>query len=82
MLSEGRIEADGTLACAYHGWRFNGEGQCTTLPQTFGQEELQRATSNTKSCATSYPVQVQRCYPSVFVTASLPLWHNDLIRAC
>jgi hypothetical protein len=23
-LSEGRKEADGTLACAYHGWRFNG----------------------------------------------------------
>ena len=23
-LSEGRKEADGTLACAYHGWRFDG----------------------------------------------------------
>lgn len=23
-LSEGRIEADGNLACAYHGWRFDG----------------------------------------------------------
>jgi phenylpropionate dioxygenase-like ring-hydroxylating dioxygenase large terminal subunit len=23
-LSEGRLEADGTLSCAYHGWRFDG----------------------------------------------------------
>lgn len=23
-LSEGRVEDDGTLACAYHGWRFDG----------------------------------------------------------
>ena len=23
-LSEGRVEADGTLSCAYHGWRFDG----------------------------------------------------------
>lgn len=58
MLSEGRIEADGTLACAYHGWRFNGEGKCTSLPQTYDKEELQKATSNKKSCAQSYPVQV------------------------
>jgi phenylpropionate dioxygenase-like ring-hydroxylating dioxygenase large terminal subunit len=23
-LSEGRIESDGCLSCAYHGWRFDG----------------------------------------------------------
>lgn len=23
-LSEGRLETDGTLQCAYHGWRFTG----------------------------------------------------------
>eukprot|EP01025_Chloroclados_australasicus_P058118 TRINITY_DN72778_c0_g1_i1.p1 TRINITY_DN72778_c0_g1~~TRINITY_DN72778_c0_g1_i1.p1 ORF type:complete len:132 (-),score=6.55 TRINITY_DN72778_c0_g1_i1:6-401(-) len=27
-LSEGRLETDGTLQCAYHGWRFNGKGEC------------------------------------------------------
>ncbi|KAL3155540.1 hypothetical protein ABBQ38_011092 [Trebouxia sp. C0009 RCD-2024] len=59
MLSEGRIEADGTLACAYHGWRFDGEGKCTTLPQSFGAAELDNAISNKKSCAVSYPVQVK-----------------------
>ena len=58
MLSEGRIEADGTLACSYHGWRFNGEGQCISLPQTVEEADLHKVTSSKKSCAVSYPVQV------------------------
>lgn len=32
-LSEGRIEADGRLHCAYHGWAFDGCGQCAAVPQ-------------------------------------------------
>lgn len=32
-LSEGRVEADGQLLCAYHGWRFDSTGKCTDLPQ-------------------------------------------------
>lgn len=72
MLSEGRIEADGTLACAYHGWRFDGEGNCTTLPQTFGAAELDKAVSNKKSCAVSYPVQVKSCL------VPLPCEHQQL----
>lgn len=32
-LSEGRIEADGTLQCSYHGWRFDSSGRCTDIPQ-------------------------------------------------
>ena len=30
-LSLGHIEA-GTIACAYHGWRFDGEGACVEVP--------------------------------------------------
>ncbi len=30
-LSLGRVEDD-SLVCAYHGWRFNGEGHCTHIP--------------------------------------------------
>ena len=30
-LSLGRV-VDGELECAYHGWRFSGEGTCTRLP--------------------------------------------------
>ena len=32
-LSQGRLSADGELECPYHGWRFNGEGRCTAIPQ-------------------------------------------------
>jgi phenylpropionate dioxygenase-like ring-hydroxylating dioxygenase large terminal subunit len=32
-LSEGRIEND-KLECAYHGWQFNKNGTCVTIPQS------------------------------------------------
>ena len=38
-LSEGRINDQGLLECPYHGWSFDGEGQCRSMPQ---------ATDNTK----------------------------------
>jgi nitrite reductase/ring-hydroxylating ferredoxin subunit len=31
-LSLGRVHHDGTLECAYHGWRFDGAGRCTAVP--------------------------------------------------
>ena len=31
-LSLGRVQRDGTLQCAYHGWRFDGAGRCTVVP--------------------------------------------------
>ena len=31
-LSLGRVQGDGTLQCAYHGWRFDGSGRCTAVP--------------------------------------------------
>src|SRR4051794_1837928 len=31
-LSLGRVHPDGTLECAYHGWRFDGCGSCTAVP--------------------------------------------------
>lgn len=30
-LSAGRVR-DGTIACPYHGWRFDGEGRCVEVP--------------------------------------------------
>ena len=32
-LSEGRINEAGQLECPYHGWSFDGEGQCRLIPQ-------------------------------------------------
>jgi phenylpropionate dioxygenase-like ring-hydroxylating dioxygenase large terminal subunit len=31
-LSLGTVQADGTLACAYHGWCFDRQGACTHIP--------------------------------------------------
>ncbi len=30
--AEGRVK-DGNIQCAYHGWQYNGKGQCTRIPQ-------------------------------------------------
>ena len=32
-LSEGRIDQWGRLQCVYHGWCFNGSGNCKFIPQ-------------------------------------------------
>ncbi|XP_068637400.1 protochlorophyllide-dependent translocon component 52, chloroplastic [Aristolochia californica] len=32
-LSEGRIDSAGRLQCVYHGWCFNGSGDCKFIPQ-------------------------------------------------
>jgi renierapurpurin 18,18'-hydroxylase len=39
------------LACPYHGWEFNGEGQCVNIPYFPKDQKLPRAT------ARSYPTQ-------------------------
>ncbi len=31
-LAQGKCHDDDTLACPFHGWRFNGDGQCTQVP--------------------------------------------------
>jgi nitrite reductase/ring-hydroxylating ferredoxin subunit len=38
-LSEGRVEPDGTILCAYHAWRFDGTGRCTSMPQSRKDKE-------------------------------------------
>ncbi|KAG2436165.1 hypothetical protein HYH02_011669 [Chlamydomonas schloesseri] len=56
-LSEGRIEADGTLLCAYHGWRFDGSGGCTTIPNFTDEAAHAKATGSRRACATAYPTR-------------------------
>ncbi|CAM9136641.1 unnamed protein product [Sphacelaria rigidula] len=54
-LSEGRVEKDGSLLCAYHAWRFDADGKCLKIPQSNrnGRDEAQPA-----ACAVSYPTKV------------------------
>lgn len=69
-LSEGRIETDGTLQCAYHGWRFNAQGTCTTIPQAEDPDQNQKAAGHPRACVASYPVQVQHHLLWVWADAS------------
>ncbi|CAL5222833.1 g5257 [Coccomyxa viridis] len=58
-LSEGRIEpSDGTLMCSYHGWRFQGDGKCTNIPQALDEKSSVAACSSPRSCASTRPTQV------------------------
>lgn len=41
-LSEGRLEDDGTLLCSYFDWRFDGKGECVSVPQISSQTDLER----------------------------------------
>jgi len=41
-LSSGQV-TDGTLICPYHGWAYNGEGQCVHIPAHPGQTIPKRA---------------------------------------
>ncbi|MUG93425.1 Rieske 2Fe-2S domain-containing protein [Scytonema sp. UIC 10036] len=56
-LSEGRVESDGTLLCAYHAWRFDSQGNCVNIPQSQNEQTEAKNCSNTRSCATAYPTQ-------------------------
>ena len=56
-LSEGRVEKDGTLLCAYHAWRFDGSGHCQHMPQSKDQQTDARNCANPKAKATAYPTQ-------------------------
>ncbi|KAG5191705.1 hypothetical protein JKP88DRAFT_204659 [Tribonema minus] len=55
-LSEGRVEPDGTLMCSYHAWRFDGQGACTSIPQS---PKESRAEHEARTCATSFPVAIK-----------------------
>ncbi|MEM7554600.1 MAG: Rieske 2Fe-2S domain-containing protein [Cyanobacteria bacterium P01_A01_bin.84] len=56
-LSEGRIESDGTLLCAYHAWRFDSSGKCVSIPQSKDKQTETRNLSNNRSCTVTYPTQ-------------------------
>ena len=49
-LHKGDVKGD-RLACPYHGWEFNSEGDCVNIPYFPKEQKLPRA------CTRSYPVQ-------------------------
>ncbi|KAI3865031.1 hypothetical protein MKX03_012185 [Papaver bracteatum] len=65
-LSEGRIDQWGRLQCVYHGWCFDGAGDCKFIPQA----PIDGPPVNTfkKACA--------RVYPSLEQNGLLWFWPN------
>lgn len=51
-LHKGKVQGC-NLACAYHGWEFNGQGDCVSIPYLPQEQKLPRAR------ARSYPVQAK-----------------------
>ncbi|XP_009375785.2 protochlorophyllide-dependent translocon component 52, chloroplastic [Pyrus x bretschneideri] len=56
-LSEGRIDQWGRLQCVYHGWCFNGSGDCKFIPQA--PTDGPPIHTNKKACIAAYPTTVQ-----------------------
>jgi phenylpropionate dioxygenase-like ring-hydroxylating dioxygenase large terminal subunit len=65
-LSLGRVEAD-ELVCAYHGWRYGGDGACTAIPQLAAP-----AAVPTRARALAYPVTER--HGIVWAALAAPRW--------
>jgi phenylpropionate dioxygenase-like ring-hydroxylating dioxygenase large terminal subunit len=60
-LSLGRVE-NGQLECGYHGWRFDGGGECRAIPGLLGEPGAR------SRCATAYPTREQDGFVWVYST--------------
>ncbi|XP_021891099.1 protochlorophyllide-dependent translocon component 52, chloroplastic [Carica papaya] len=56
-LSEGRIDQWGRLQCVYHGWCFNGSGDCKFIPQA--PPDGPPVHTSKKACVAVYPTTLQ-----------------------
>ncbi|CAI0557917.1 unnamed protein product [Linum tenue] len=55
-LSEGRIDQSGRLQCVYHGWCFDGSGNCKLIPQA--PLDGPPVHTNKRACVAAYPTIV------------------------
>lgn len=62
-LSAGRVAEDGRLECGYHGWKFDGEGQCRNIPSLVGTSE-----GKGRTCP-SYPTIEQQGFVWTYSTS-------------
>jgi phenylpropionate dioxygenase-like ring-hydroxylating dioxygenase large terminal subunit len=68
-LSEGRVESNGVLQCAYHGWEFNEKGACVRIPQlNTDSGQSSAAVNSPRACATSFPICVKQGLVWIFPT--------------
>ncbi len=62
-LSIGAIKDDGDIECPYHGWRFNGSGQCSMIPSLCEGQDVDIS----KISVATYPVTEQQGLVWVFL---------------
>jgi phenylpropionate dioxygenase-like ring-hydroxylating dioxygenase large terminal subunit len=65
-LSAGRVLAENTVECPYHGWQFNKEGVCTHIPSLVDGQALDPSNIRVRS----YPVCEQDGLIWVYVAAN------------
>lgn len=85
-LAAGTLYKDGTLACPFHGWRFNGRGECTLVPSRRDHEVqvvAPRARTDAYPTVEKYGLvwvclgdQPEEAYP-IF---DIPEWGDDSFR--
>ncbi|OMO81044.1 Pheophorbide a oxygenase [Corchorus capsularis] len=74
-LSEGRIDQWGRLQCVYHGWCFNGSGDCKLIPQA--PPDGPPVHTFKKACVAVYPSTVQ--YDIVWFWPNTDPQYKDII---
>ncbi|KAL4448455.1 hypothetical protein ABPG75_005674 [Micractinium tetrahymenae] len=52
----GKLRSDGTLMCCYHGWRFQQDGACTSIPQASSTDAEAVAAASRRACAVVHPI--------------------------
>ncbi len=96
-LSAGRVMAENTVECPYHGWRFRADGGCSLIPSLVGGEPVDPA----KIRVRAYPVREQDGLiwvymaapgresapprsepPKVPLEAPIPRWVESQIFSC
>ncbi|TXG65820.1 hypothetical protein EZV62_007095 [Acer yangbiense] len=75
-LSQGRIDQWGRLQCVYHGWCFNGSGDCKFVPQATPDGPPSHTLK--KACARVYPTTVQ--HETVWFSPSTDPKYKDIIK--
>lgn len=57
--------------CSYHGWRFQGDGRCTDIPQALDEKANSVACANQRSCATARPTKVSKERPGAAIAQEM-----------
>lgn len=45
------------VVCAYHGWRFQADGSCSSIPQALDPKAAATACASSRGCATAFPTK-------------------------